>query len=263
MKKILLSLMTMAIIFTLALSSSNTYAANGRNVEIVENTNLSTPPSPQSLPRPYWVPFHQGGFDRFSATATRGNEGMHNMVRATLTDQLYIRLQYAFNNGEPLGKQRDDSISHNIIVPTTPQSFHISNVIYNLGYRNHRGWNNVWGYQNGGNLAAGMHNRNQNMAWFRPFPITEITTLDRTIAATISYVNSNTINVRLTRLQNGSSNNPIFTTNANVFLPIEMHLNRWNVAGTRVNDYHAIDNLAIINTDGEGPFAAWDIKHIQ
>lgn len=244
MKKIFyLTLITMVTIFTLAISSTTTYAAN-RGI----------------LPREYWVHYYHGGFGTFSSTATSGDQGLHNMARAVLTDQLYYRLVSAFEDGAALGNQQGDTTSRNIYIPTRPRDFHVSNVYNNLGYSNHRGWSNVWRYQQGGNLGAGKHNDLEHMVWFSQFQDRTLTTVDGTISATISFRSSNTINVRLTRLTNAPSTHPYFrrTTSG---LPIVMSFNRWNRVGTRVNDYNATDNLAIIYVN-RGPFAAWDFRSV-
>lgn len=249
-----LSLIVVVTITTFAITKMNTYAA-----EETWEHKLTTRSSPTPLPNNYWIPFNQGGFGTFSNTATGGNEGMHNMARATITNQLYFYLQDSFNRGDQLGYRQGDSISRELNILSSPRFFHATNQIERLGYSNHRGWNNVWRYQNGGNLGAGRHDDSQNMAWFTPFPNRTIRTVDGTIELSISYINSTRIRVTLTRLRTAPSTNPSFTSDFSVSLPIEMAFNRWNAAGTRVNDYTARDNVAIFNRN-RGPLAAWDIS---
>lgn len=79
-----------------------------------------------------------------------------------------------------------------------------------MGYVNHRDWRNVWRYQVNGNLGAGRHDQYANMAWFRPFADVTLTTNDGSIKATIRYTGPTTLNVRLTRVKE-SSTDSVFT----------------------------------------------------
>jgi hypothetical protein len=227
----------MVMIFTLAISSTTVQASG--------------------LPAYSWISYHRGGFDVFTHAAW-GDHGLHNMARAMLSDQLHTQLHSAFNNSK-LGSQRGDSINRNITISTTTNDFSSLNTNYRLGYVNHRNWRNVWRYQSNGNLGAGRHDQFENMAWFRPFADVTLTTNDGSINATIRYISFTTLNVRLTRVKE-SSTNPVFTGHSQVLLPIQMFFNRWNRLGTRVNDYNATDVLAIVEWGAKGPLGVWNLS---
>jgi hypothetical protein len=243
--------------------SSSVIISNTQQLEANGNDNTKTANTKQGLPKNYWIPYNQGGFGTLSETATNGDEGIHNMIRATITSEIYYNLSQNFNffgSPQKLGNNKGDSITGFIVIPTTPEKFSNANNYLGLGYSSHRGWNNVWKYQSSGRFGAGMHDRSQNMARFTPFPEQRIETADGTIEAILRYTVNNTIFVTLHRLQDGLSKNPVFRTTSAISLPIEMSVNRWNGPGTRINDYHAVDCITIIHGD-KGPLAAWNIKN--
>jgi hypothetical protein len=218
----------------------------------------------QILPKEYWLPYNHGGFGTFNDIATNGDVGIHNMARATISNEIYYNLNKNFKfdgSSQKLGNNVGDSITGFIVIPTTPKDFSHANNYMDLGYTNHRGWNNVWQYQRSGNLGAGMHDRSQYMAKISPFPQQSLKTMDGTVEIILSYTVNNTIIVTLRRLQNGPTTNTTLWSNAPINLPIQIHVNRWNGPGTRVNDYNKADVVTIFN-ERKGPLAAWNIRQV-
>lgn len=237
-KAFYLTLVSMVMIFTLAISSTTVHASY--------------------VPTNTWIPYAQGGYDVFFNAATTGDHGLHNMARAMISEQIHTNMNTVFS-GARLGNQPGNSLNRDIRISTKPIDFQKLNNANRFGYMNHRGWSNVWQYQRNGNWGAGRHNVNENMAWFTEFADVTLTTNDKSVRATIRYINPTTLNVRLTRVT-ASSTNPTFTWHNPVSLPIHMSFNRWNKSGSRINDYHANDRLTIISNHGRGPFGAWDLR---
>lgn len=211
------------------------------------------------IPKKFWGEYNSFGFGTFNETASTGDHGIHNMVRSSVLDGIHSSLVHQFA-GLRLGNKVGDSISQDIHIKSNARDFSLTNQKIQLGYSSHRGWDNVWRYQSSGNLGAGKHNRDEQMAYFLPFASQTVKTADGTIECTISYRNYGTIQITLTRIRSEISNETIFTTNHNVIVPINIAVNRWNGPGTRVNDYVTDDHVSLIS-GRTGPVAAWNIRN--
>jgi len=264
MKKTLISLMA-ASLMTSAFTMFTTKPIYAEQMYVEENRSATTLNAKSTIPQGNQIPFYRGGFSNFNAVATNGNEGMYNMVRATISHELYYGMEnMEFFGNSKLGNKVGDSVSGRLVIHSTPEKFFNANFDLELGYIQHRGWNNVWRYQRSGNLGAGMHDRSRNMARIAPFPEQRIRTIDGTIEAILNYTINNTILVTFVRLQTPLVN---YKTNLRLsrkeafYLPIEIGLNRWNGPGTRVNDYISTDNVNVIENNN-GPIAWWDLEYI-
>lgn len=263
MKKIFVSLMAvsfMASAFTVS-TKTPVYAEQ----MYVEENDTATTKNAKSIPENYWLHYDRGGFSDFNTVATNGDEGIHNMVRATVANEIYYGLEnMVFFGNSKLGDKVGDSITGRLVVHSTPEKFSNANYGLHLGYIGHRGWNNVWQYQRSGNLAAGMHDRSQNMARITPFPEQRIRTADGTIEVILNYSINNTILITFVRLHTPLPNyqTSLRLSSKEAFrLPIEIHVNRWNGPGTRINDYNATDSVNLIH-NSIGAIGAWELQKI-
>lgn len=215
--------------------------------------------SSERLPTTYWPEYGNYGFGAFNEVATGTEDAIFNMIQATVLDDFYYQLIQSFNQLK-LDKHVGSSVNQNITISTTAMDFSQTNTRFWLRYVNHREWNNVWRYQRNGNLGAGRHNRNENMAHFAWFPGHRIVTEDGSIEAFITYRDENTVNVRLTRLTAGGSPEPIFRSERRIILPIQFTVNRWNQFGTRVDDFSRLTYVNLLQQD-TGPLAAWNLRN--
>lgn len=215
--------------------------------------------SSERLPSAYWPTYANYGFGSFNEVATESEDAIFNMIQATVLDNLYYQLIQSFDQVK-LDKHVGSSVNQDISISSTVMDFNQTNTRFVLGYNSHRGWDNVWRYQRNGNLGAGRHNRNENMAQFALFPNHRIETEDGSIEALITHRNENTINIRLTRLTSDKSSEPIFRSDRSIILPVEFTVNRWNHFGTRVNDFSRSTYVNLLQRD-TGPLAAWNLRN--
>ncbi|MEQ6207834.1 amidase domain-containing protein [Enterococcus mundtii] len=244
--------------------TGNTIDRKRMDIRDLKDTNIRTIKftprmSSERLPTTYWPEYGNYGFGAFNEVATATEDAIFNMIQATVLDDFYYQLIQSFNQLK-LDKYVGSSVNQNITISTTAMDFSQTNTRFGLRYVNHREWNNVWRYQRNGNLGAGRHNRNENMAHFAWFPGHRIVTEDGSIEALITYRDENTVNVRLTRLTSGGSPEPIFRSDRRIILPIQFTVNRWNQFGTRVNDFSRLTYVNLLQQD-TGPLAAWNLRN--
>lgn len=122
-KAFYLTLVSMVMIFTLAISSTTVHAS--------------------SVPTNTWIPYNAGGFDVFFNTATSGDHGLHNMARAMISEQIHTNMNTVFR-GARLGNQPGDSLIRDIPISTKPFNFYRLNNANRFGYMNHRGCHGIY-----------------------------------------------------------------------------------------------------------------------
>lgn len=275
MKKLLLLSLAATVLFTgTGVLGVGSVQANETQLESQEASQVTDMESraleERALPSPWWLPYSDGGFGTFNDVATNGEEAIVNMIQATVANEflnnLSQNLYFPDASRKTLGNKKGDVLFAGVLIPTTPDKFANANTGMNLGYTNHRGWNNVWRYQSSGNLGAGMHDRTRHMASIYLPPGRRVfLSDDRTVEVEfLTASGRNAFIVQFTRvLDRKDYDQPTFRYPLATQYSVDVYfaVNRWNGAGTRVNDFRGKTTVHLLK-DQRGPLTAWDFGDI-